>query len=132
MQRKSEPNLLASNSTKEGATSNPATTAAAAITSPSQSAVPQHGKFVTELRQRDLRRLERIGLREEPYILIRRHAVVMSMGPLVRAIIQADRLILIVHQDAGNQLALDQLERHIDGNNYIPPSFSHLIFLYWG
>lgn len=73
-------------------------------------------KGIAELKQRDLRRLENnYNSKEEPYILVRRHAVLLSMGSLVRAVIQADRLLLIVHQDAGNKEMLHQLERHING-----------------
>ncbi|RYH32595.1 hypothetical protein EON65_00220 [archaeon] len=80
-------------------------------------------KLIPELKQRDLRRLEsHYNSKEEPYILIRRHAILLSMGPLIRAVIQADKLFLIVHEEAGNAEVLNQLERHIDGWLKVPPS----------
>lgn len=51
---------------------------------------------------------------QDPYVVIRQHVVLFSFGELVSAVVQADRLILIVHHQAdGAEAALDQLERHI-------------------
>lgn len=70
-------------------------------------------RSIPELRQRDLRRLERhFNASEAPYMLIRRHCVLISLGALISAVVQAERLILIVHPEAGNEDALFQLERH--------------------
>lgn len=91
--------------------------------------------FILPLRQRDLRRLEAntyntavlnnsssgnnftsILPEQDPYILIRKHVVLFSFGELVSAVVQAERLILIVHHQAyGAEAALEQLERHISG-----------------
>jgi hypothetical protein len=79
--------------------------------------------FIQHLRSRDIRRLETrynmIGNgatannEHSPYIMIRRHCVVLCLGSFIRAIIQANRFILVVQQDVGNEAMLNQLEGNI-------------------
>lgn len=53
---------------------------------------------IPELRIRDLRQLEsHFNHHEEPYVLIRRHCVLISLGPHVRVIVQSKRLLILVH-----------------------------------
>lgn len=81
-------------------------------------AVLDRREIIPELRQRDLRRLESGSstLHEDPYVVIRRHAVLVSLGPLISAVVQAERVILIAkQQEAGSEDTLNQLERHING-----------------
>lgn len=63
------------------------------------------------LKQRDLRRLEYLFTSEEPTILIRRHAVIMSFDA-VRAIVLHDRLLMIVPQGADSLIEL--LQKHLE------------------
>lgn len=63
---------------------------------------------------RDLRRLEYLFTpQEEPAILVRRHAVVISLDPL-RVVVMADRLILLVPDGADMliQLLSNQMQAH--------------------
>lgn len=61
---------------------------------------------VTELRLRDLRRLDyQFNPGEENAILIRRHAVLVAMDPL-RAVVMSDRLVLIVPPGADSLLTV--------------------------
>lgn len=79
--------------------------------------------FIQDLRSRDIRRLEtRYSMiggsadannEQNPYLLIRRHCVVLCLGSFIRAIIQANRFILVVQQDVGNEAMLNQLEESI-------------------
>jgi hypothetical protein len=59
-----------------------------------------HRDTIPELKLRDLRRLDNhFNHHEEPYILIRRHCVLLSLGPHIRAIVQAERLLVLVFND---------------------------------
>lgn len=75
--------------------------------------------IMPELKIRDLRQLNnRFSQHEEPYVLIRRHCVLMSLGPHVRVIVQSRRLIILVRQDDGddmNQTLLTTLSNTIQG-----------------
>lgn len=64
------------------------------------------GVLAGQLQYRDLRRLEyEFTPQEDPTVLVRRHAVLVSLDPL-RAVILADRLILIVPDGADNLIEL--------------------------
>ena len=57
-------------------------------------------EVIPELKIRDLRQLEsHFNHHEEPYVLIRKHCVLISLGPHVRVIVQSKRLLILVHQD---------------------------------
>jgi hypothetical protein len=59
-----------------------------------------HRDTIPELKLRDLRRLDNhFNHHEEPYVLIRRHCVLISLGPHIRAIVQAERLMMLVFND---------------------------------
>lgn len=61
--------------------------------------------IMPELKIRDLRQLNnRFSQHEEPYVLIRRHCVLMSLGPHVRVIVQSKRLMILVRQDDGDDM----------------------------
>lgn len=61
-----------------------------------------HRDTIPELKLRDLRRLDNhFNHHEEPYILIRRHCVLISLGPHIRAIVQAERLMMLVFNEGG-------------------------------
>jgi len=63
------------------------------------------------LRHRDLRRLEYYyNMHEEPSILVRRHAVVVSLDP-IRCVVMANKMIVIVPDGADHVLEL--LQKHI-------------------
>eukprot|EP01034_Spumella_vulgaris_P036986 gene36986-45622_t len=63
-----------------------------------------HRDTIPELKLRDLRRLDNhFNHHEEPYILIRRHCVLISLGPHIRAIVQAERLLMLVFNDGGGE-----------------------------
>lgn len=62
-------------------------------------AVPA-GESVPELQIRDLRQLDtHFDHQEEPYVLVRRHCVLISLGPQLRVIVQSKRLLILAHQD---------------------------------
>ncbi len=62
---------------------------------------------------RDLRRLDNhFSHHEEPYILIRRHCVLISLGPHIRAIVQAEKLMILVF-DLKDK-AVEILEKLVD------------------
>ena len=69
--------------------------------------VSSSGSFVTRLvRYRDIDRLSPIHLSlDSPAFLVRRHAVLLLLDPL-RAVIMADRFILVVPDGADNILAI--------------------------
>jgi len=76
---------------------------------------------INNLRLRDLRRLDfKFNPSEEKSVLIRRHTVLMAMDPL-RAVIMADRLILIVPDGADSLISV--LDQHMKG------TFSEPIFI---
>ena len=63
-------------------------------------------KNVSEIQYHDLRYLEnQFHTHEEPTVLVRKHAVLISLNPL-RAIVTADRMILIVPDGADSLLYL--------------------------
>lgn len=63
-------------------------------------------KNVCEIQYHDLRYLEnQFHTHEEPTVLVRKHAVLISLNPL-RAIVTADRMILIVPDGADSLLYL--------------------------
>ncbi len=79
-------------------------------------------EFIQDLRSRDIRRLEtrynvtgtnNTNNEQSPYLLIRRHCVVLCLGSFIRAIVQSNRFILVVQQDVGNEAMLNQLEASI-------------------
>lgn len=73
---------------------------------------------VTELRLRDLRRLDfHFNPNEEKTIIIRRHAVLFAMDPM-RAVVMADRLVLIVPPGADSLLTI--LDKHMKGEETQP------------
>ena len=66
----------------------------------------------SKLKHRDLRRLEyQFNPLGEPSILVRRHAVLISLDP-IRVIIMADRLIMIIPDGADSLLQV--LDRHLN------------------
>ena len=70
---------------------------------------------VSEVNLRDLRRLDFLfNPNEEKSVLIRRHAVLIAMDPL-RAVIMADRLLLIV-PDGADEL-ISWLDKHMKGEH---------------
>ena len=78
-------------------------------------AVHADGEYsaVSEVSLRDLRRLDFLfNPNEEKSVLIRRHAVLIAMDPL-RAVIMADRLLLIV-PDGADEL-ISWLDKHMKG-----------------
>ena len=61
-------------------------------------------RSVSEIQYHDLRYLEnQFHSHEEPTVLVRKHAVLISLNPL-RAIVTADRMILIVPDGADSLL----------------------------
>ena len=63
-------------------------------------------RHIREIQYHDLRHLEhQFNPHEEPTVLLRRHAVLMSLNPL-RAVITADKLVLIVPNGADSLLYL--------------------------
>ena len=61
-------------------------------------------KNVSEMQYHDLRYLEnQFHTHEEPTVLVRKHTVLISLNPL-RAIVTADRMILIVPDGADSLL----------------------------
>jgi hypothetical protein len=61
-------------------------------------------RSIREIQFHDLRHLEnQFHTHEEPTVIVRRHAVLISLNPL-RAIVTADRLILIVPDGADSLL----------------------------
>ena len=73
---------------------------------------------VSELRLRDLRRLDyQFNPNEEKSVLVRRHAVLFAMDPL-RAVVMANRLILIVPDGADSLITiLDQYMKEWNGED---------------
>lgn len=77
---------------------------------------------VSEVSLRDLRRLDFLfNPNEEKSVLIRRHAVLIAMDPL-RAVIMADRLLLIV-PDGADEL-ISWLDKHMKGESIFSRSLS--------
>lgn len=78
---------------------------------------------IPELKIRDLRQLNnRFSQHEEPYVLIRRHCVLMSLGPHVRVIVQSKRLMILVRQEevgALSQTLLNTLSDTVQGTYLI-------------
>ena len=73
----------------------------------------QREYVVSKIQHRDLRRLEySFNPLGEPAVLIRRHAVLVSFDPL-RAVVMADRLIVII-PDGADQI-LELLEKNLNG-----------------
>lgn len=55
---------------------------------------------IPELKLRDLRQLDsHYNNHEEPRLLVRRHCVLISLGPHIRVIVQSKRLMILVHQE---------------------------------
>lgn len=68
------------------------------------------------LRLRDLRRLDfKFNPVDEPSVLVRRHIVLLLLDD-IRALVMADRLILIVPDGADS--LLQTLEQHMEGNHH--------------
>jgi hypothetical protein len=88
-----------------------------------QSAAPSSTLYATQKRQiheinlHDLRHLEyQLSPHEEPKILIRRHAVLVSLNPL-RAVVLADKMLLIVPD--GAETLLSMLYNYIKGEGHM-------------
>ena len=74
-------------------------------------------KSVSEIQYHDLRYLEnQFHTHEEPTVLVRKHAVLISLNPL-RAIVTADRMILIVPDGADSLLHM--LHDYMHGKSLI-------------
>jgi hypothetical protein len=74
---------------------------------------------IREIHLHDLRHLEhQFNPHEEPTILIRRHAILISLNPL-RAVITADKLMLIVPNGADSLLYM--LHEHMHGKEGCGP-----------
>lgn len=74
---------------------------------------PANFSAVSELRLRDLRRLDyQFNPNEEKSVLIRRHAVLFAMDPM-RAVVMTNRLILIVPSGADSLISI--LDKYMKG-----------------
>jgi len=106
--------------------------AASAVGAKAKSPVPfrERSHDIREIHYYDLRYLEnQFNAHEEPMILVRKHAVVMSLSPL-RAIVTADRIILSVPDGADALLYMLHEHMHeivedtlgvLDDSGVLPP-----------
>ncbi len=77
---------------------------------------------VSELRLRDLRRLDyQFNPNEEKSVLIRRHAVLFAMDPM-RAVVMTNRLILIVPSGADSLISI--LDKYMKGESVCARHFA--------
>lgn len=89
--------------------------------------VPSEGARLQLIQHRDLRRLEyQFNPLGEPIVLVRRHAVIVSLDPL-RAVIMADRMMLIIPSE-GFEHVLDLLYKIMEGLQADPIPFEAMAY----